>query len=83
MSTDTSIKKQAFGVEIKMATASLKEVQDGGSISHNIIIYHIPLSSTFSLILATSPRSMTGTRMTAVLAKCCVMYRDRYIPIWK
>ena len=38
MSTDASIKKQTFGVEIKKATLSLKEVQDGGSISHDIII---------------------------------------------
>ena len=42
MSTDASINKQAFRVVIKMATPSLKEVQDGSSISHNIIIYHIP-----------------------------------------
>ena len=56
-----------------MATPSLKEVQDGGNISHNIIIYHIPC---FAVILyffvnfgSTSP--FDDWNSNAVLAKCC------------
>ena len=68
-----------------MVAPSLKEVQDGGSISHNIIIYHTPcfvvLYFFVIFFLTTPPCSMSaaGTRMAAVLTKCCIIY----VQIWK
>ena len=66
--------------------ASLKAVQDGGSISHNNnnITYIASTSCIlFRKFSSASTRSMTLTRMIAVLTKCCTIYMGGYAPIWK